>query len=53
VSKNLVDLEKGPLRMFELFYIVHSIDMTSADAVCKVLDQAWALVAPIATKYWH
>ncbi|MCJ1449191.1 MAG: hypothetical protein MMC23_009710 [Stictis urceolatum] len=37
LEDNLVDLEKGPL----------------PDEVCKALDQAWAKVKPLTTKYWH
>lgn len=37
LEENLVDLEKGPL----------------PEKVVRVLDEAWKLVKPVATKYWH
>jgi len=37
IEQNLVDLEKGPL----------------PEEVCKVLDDAWELVKPVATPYYH
>lgn len=37
IEQNLVDLEKGPL----------------PEEVLKVLDQAWDLVKPVATNYFH
>jgi len=37
IEQNLIDLEKGPL----------------PDDVVKALDEAWEVVRPYATKYWH
>lgn len=37
IEQNLIDLEKGPL----------------PDEVVKALDEAWDVVRPFATKYWH
>ncbi|KAK7677174.1 hypothetical protein QCA50_019883 [Cerrena zonata] len=37
IEENLVDLEKGPL----------------PEEVVKTLDEAWEIVRPYATKYWH
>jgi len=37
LEQNLIDLEKGPL----------------PEEVVTVLDQAWELVRPVASKYWH
>jgi len=37
IEQNLIDLDKGPL----------------PDEVVKALDEAWEVVRPMMSKYWH
>lgn len=55
--QNLVDLEKGPLRMCfcDFTLLLRSDDLLDfeADEVLKALDEAWFDVQPYASKYYH